>query len=109
MDIGSAVGRASGVSERQLLELATYRESDAFDDLEKLVIDFAVAISTTPTTVTDELRDELLRHMTRGQLAELATWVAWEHHRARLNRALGIREMGFSDGAVCALPEHRSA
>jgi alkylhydroperoxidase family enzyme len=106
MDIGSAVGRASGVTDRQLLELGSYKESDAFDDLERLVIDFAVAMSTTPTTVTDALRDELLRHFTRGQLAELASAVAWEHHRARLNRALGVREMGFSDGAVCVLPEH---
>jgi alkylhydroperoxidase family enzyme len=96
------------VSERQLNELATYKESDAFDDREKLVIDLAVAMSTTPTTVTDELRSELLRHFTRGQLAELASAVAWEHHRARLNRALGVREMGFSDGAVCVLPERRA-
>ena len=34
--------------------------------------------------------------------------IAWENHRARTNRALGVREVGFSDGAFCALPEHRS-
>lgn len=93
------------MTERQLLELSNHRESDAFDEPEKLVIDLAVAMSTTPTSVTDELRAELLRHLSRGQLAELASAVAWEHHRARLNRALGVREMGFSDGAVCVLPE----
>jgi alkylhydroperoxidase family enzyme len=99
------VSRALGTSDRKLTELGRYKESDAYDDLERLVLDLAVAMSTTPTNVTDELRDALLRHFTRGQLAELASAVAWENHRARMNRALGVREMGFSDGAVCVLPE----
>jgi hypothetical protein len=33
--------------------------------------------------------------------------VAWENHRARLNRALGVREAGFSDGAYCVVAEPR--
>jgi alkylhydroperoxidase family enzyme len=64
-------------------------------------------MSSTPADVPDELRHELLRHFTKGQLAELTAAIAWENHRARLNRALGVRAAGFSDGAFCVLPEHR--
>ena len=98
-----------GITERELTELPRYRESDAFDDTDRLVLDLAVAMSSTPAEVPDELREALLRVFTRGQLVEIAAVVAWENHRARLNRALGVRPAGFSDGAVCALPEHHAA
>lgn len=31
--------------------------------------------------------------------------IAWEHHRARLNRALGVRAMSLAEGGFCVLPE----
>lgn len=105
MDIGSAVGGAVGVTERQLRELGRYRESDAFDPDERLVIELAEAMTATPAEVGQDLRSRVLERFTRGQVAELAAAIAWENHRARLNRALDVRPMGFSDGAVCVLPE----
>ena len=104
--IGSAVSRASGVAEEELGALQKYADSDLFSELDKLVLDLAVAMTATPAEVTDELRDALLRHLTPGQSAELAATIAWENHRARLNRALGVRAAGFSDGAFCAVPEY---
>lgn len=109
LDIGAALGHAEGLSEQQLLDLPRYRESDAYDDVEKLVIEFAEAMSRTPAIVPDELRTALLQHFTRGQLAEIAAEVAWEHQRARLNQALGVRPAGFADGAVCLIPERPAA
>jgi len=94
-----------GVTEDELADLARYETSDRFSATDKLVLDLAVAMSSTPAEVSDELRTELLRHFTKGQLAEIAATIAWENHRARLNRALGVRPAGFSDGAYCVLPE----
>ena len=71
------------------------------------MLDLAVAMSSTPAEVSDELRAELLRRFSKGQLMELVSAIAWENHRARANKALGVRPAGFSDGAFCALPEHR--
>ena len=45
-----------------------------------------------------------LKALDDAQLTELAAVIAWENHRARLNRALGVRAVGFSDGAYCVLP-----
>jgi alkylhydroperoxidase family enzyme len=93
------------IPDEDLLALPEYRTSDRFTPVEKLAIELAESMTRTPADVPDRLRDELLQHLTRGQLAELASSIAWENHRARLNRALGVREAGFSDGAVCVLPE----
>ena len=97
-----------GVSEEDLADLHRYRTSDRFNEADKLVLDLTVAMCSTPAEVPDELRVELLRHFSKGQLAEIASTIAWENHRARINRALGVRPAGFSDGAFCALPERRS-
>jgi alkylhydroperoxidase family enzyme len=105
MDIGSAVGRGLGITDEDLLALRSYRESDRFSPMEKAAIELAEAMTRTPADISDELRARLLQHMSRGQLTELASLIAWENHRARLNRAFGVRAMGFSGGQACVLPE----
>ena len=94
-----------GVTEEELATLSRYETSDRFSDIDKLVLDLAVAMCSTPADVPDALRTALLEHFTAGQLTEIAATIAWENHRARLNRALGVRPAGFSDGAYCVLPE----
>ena len=105
LDIGSALARATGITEAQLRDLPKFRDSDAFDAREKLVLELAEAMSGTPVNVPDELRDRLLERISPAQLAELAATVAWENNRGRLNLALGVRPCGFSEGAACALAE----
>ena len=94
-----------GITEAEMAAVPRYRESDLFSEVDRLVLDLTVAMSSTPADVPDALREQLLGHMTRGQLTELAAMVAWENHRARLNRALGVRAAGFSDGAFCVVPQ----
>ena len=96
-----------GVADEDLADLGRYQTSDRFSVADKLVLDLAVAMTSTPADVPVALREQLLRHFTKGQLAEIASAIAWENHRARLNKALGVRAAGFSDGAYCVLPEHR--
>jgi len=95
-----------GVTDTELAALSNYRESPLFSPLDKLVLELTVAMCGTPAEIPDRLRDSLLEHLTPAQLTELAATVAWENHRARLNRALGARAAGFSDGSYCVLP-HR--
>lgn len=98
------MSRATGIDEESLADLGRWRESDRFTELDRLGLELADAMCATPAEVTDDLRHRLLEHFTPGQLAELASAIAWENHRARLNRALDVREVGFSDGAFCVLP-----
>jgi AhpD family alkylhydroperoxidase len=107
MDFGSRVAREHGVPEEQLRELPTYRDSEAFTELEKLVLDYATAMSRTPAEVDDELVAKLGEHFDDAQLVELTNAIAIENLRARFNHALGLDPQGFSDGAFCVIPEGR--
>jgi AhpD family alkylhydroperoxidase len=108
IDFGSMLSRGGGITEAQLRDLPRYGDSDAFSDVEKLVLDYAVAMSRTPVEVPDDLFTRLREHFDEPQLVELTTAVALENYRARFNHALGIGSQDFSEGAFCAVPE-RSA
>ncbi|GAD84038.1 carboxymuconolactone decarboxylase family protein [Nocardia asteroides] len=105
LDIGSALAATSGLSEQQITDLPRYRTSTAYTELERLVIAFAEAMTSTPAVDLDEVREELLTHLSKAQLTELAAGIAWENQRARLNQGLGVQPTGMSDGMACALPE----
>jgi len=99
------VGRESGVTEAQLVALPSYRESDAFDEREKLVLDLAVAMTRAPADVPRGLVESLGKYFDETQLVELAAAIAWENYRSRFNRAFDVQAVGYSEGAACALPE----
>jgi alkylhydroperoxidase family enzyme len=91
-----------------MVALPHYRTSDRFSELEKLVLDYAAAISGTPVSVSDELFAKLREHLDDAQLVELTNVIAIENMRGRFNLALGIGAAGFSEGIVCVVPEPAS-
>lgn len=109
IDIASSVARKSGLRDAQLLALAHYRESDEFSELEKLVLDYTVAITRTPVEVSDELFASLREHFDERQIVELTSAIAIENLHARFNAALDIGSAGFTEGMVCAIPETNGA
>ncbi|WP_280300839.1 carboxymuconolactone decarboxylase family protein [Nocardia neocaledoniensis] len=109
LDIGSALAHTSGLTREQITDLGRYRTSDAYSELEKAVLAFAEAMTVTPAVELEELRTELLTHLSKAQLMELAATIAWENQRARLNQGLGVRPTGMADGLTCAMPEPRRA
>jgi 4-carboxymuconolactone decarboxylase len=98
------VSRKLGVTEQQLLDLADFETSLAFNELERLVLRFAVAMTRTPVEVGDELFAALQKRFSPRQMVELTSAIAWENYRARFDHAFGIESEGFSEGAVCAVP-----
>jgi alkylhydroperoxidase family enzyme len=104
-DIASSIARKAGITEAQLLALPRYRESGEFSELERLVLDYTVAISRTPATVPDELFAAMREHFDERQMVELTNVIAIENMRARFNTAFDMTPAGFSEGMVCAAPE----
>ncbi|WP_040599213.1 carboxymuconolactone decarboxylase family protein [Patulibacter medicamentivorans] len=105
MDIGSFLARTHhGVPEEQIRDLVRHRESPAFDERERLVLDYAAAMSRTPAVVDDELFAALRERFDERQVVHLTSAIAWEQYRARFNAALEIPPDGFSTGTVCAIP-----
>jgi 4-carboxymuconolactone decarboxylase len=105
IDIGSQIARRAGIGEGQLLALPHYRDSEQFDEREKLVLDYAVGMSSTPVAVSDELFARLQATFDEAQIVELTNVIALENLRGRFNLALGIGSAGFSEGMVCAVPD----
>src|SRR3954452_25269526 len=103
IDIGGYLADRHGVPAEQIREIADHRDSGAFGDLERLVLDFAEGMSSTPVAVADELVEQLREHLDPGQLVELTSVIALENYRARFNWALGIGTQGFAS-ETCALP-----
>lgn len=95
-----------GVGAQQVLDLPHYRTSSAFNESERLVIDLAVEMAKTPAEIPDDLIAQLRARFDEPQLIELAATIAWENFLARFNRVFRVESSGFSEGAVCALPEH---
>jgi alkylhydroperoxidase family enzyme len=104
IDLGSQVSRTWGLTDEELLALPTYRTSPLFDDLDRLVMDYAVGMCRTPADVPESLVADLRRHLSDLQLVELTHLIAIENHRGRFNHALGVGAAGFSEGMVCAVP-----
>jgi alkylhydroperoxidase family enzyme len=72
--------------------------------VEKLVLEYADAMTSTPVEVPDALFARLAERFSQPALVELTSAIAWENYRARFNHAFGIEGENFSAGAVCALP-----
>lgn len=105
IDIGTALGRKSGVTEEQLRDFHSYKESVAFSRVEKLVLEYAEAMTMTPVEISDELFASLREHFDDAEIVDLTMAIAIENLRARFNHALEIPVAGFSEGAYCPLPE----
>ena len=109
IDIGSQLSRLSGLTDEELLALPCYEDSPLFTYREKLVLDYAVGVSSTPVDVSDELFAALKEQFTDAQIVELTHLIAMENMRGRFNHALDIGSAGFSEGMVCAVPASTTA
>jgi alkylhydroperoxidase family enzyme len=87
------------------MDLPGFESSAHFTEAEKNVLRLTVALTRTPTEVSDELFAALRRDFSERQLVELTAAVTWENYRARFNRAFRVEAEGFSHGKFCPLPE----
>jgi AhpD family alkylhydroperoxidase len=108
IDIGSALGRKAGVTEQQLRDFHVYRDSSAFSDDEKLVMEYAEEMTRENVTVPDELVERLRRRFSEAEIVDLTFAIAIENLRARFNNALDIPVAGFSGGEFCPMPARQA-
>ena len=74
--MGSQISRRWGLSDEELLALPNYRSSELFSELDKLVLDYAEAMSRTPVEVSESLFIKLRQHLDDVQLVELTHHIA---------------------------------
>jgi len=109
LDFGSWLAQRAGAPEEKLRELSRWRESDRFDDRERLVLEYTDAMTRTPVEVPDELFARLREHFDARQIVELTMAIALENLYSRFSWAMGIEGAGFSEGMYCVVPEGSGA
>lgn len=102
LDFGYYTAHTAGLDESKAREVPRWRESAVFSRLERDVMAYAEAMSTTPLTVTDDMVAGLVDRLGPAAVVELTEMVAVENQRSRFNAAAGLTSQGFS--AICALP-----
>jgi AhpD family alkylhydroperoxidase len=107
VDLSSQICRNRGFTDEELLALPRYRSSDLFDEREKAVLDYTVAVMRTPVEMTDELFARIKEHFSDEQIVEITALLTVVNLN-RFNVAFGIGSAGFSDGMVCVLPDRPS-
>ena len=99
MDINSVRVTEIAGGEDKLAELAGWRESRAFSELERVALEYAERITYTDQKVDDALFERVKRHFSEAQIVELTAAIALENFRSKFNPTLGIEAQGF-----CLLP-----
>ncbi len=84
--------------------LPEFKGSALFSETERLVLEYADAMTRTPVEVPDALFAKLREKFTDAQLVELTATLAWENYRARFDHAFGVEAEGFTQGSHCAMP-----
>jgi AhpD family alkylhydroperoxidase len=104
VDINSAtLAKRSGSTEK-LEKLSRWRESDLFDDKEKVVLEYSEAITYSDRQVTDELMARLNNFFDEDGIVELTGLIAFQNLTSKFNSALDVPSQGF-----CKIPDKYSA
>jgi alkylhydroperoxidase family enzyme len=86
----------TGIDPRKVRDVPRWRDSDVYDEQERLVLEYAEATTSTPVMLDDDLVRRLHASFTDEQIVELACWVALENYRSRINAGLGLESQGYS-------------
>ncbi|SFS93228.1 carboxymuconolactone decarboxylase family protein [Saccharopolyspora flava] len=104
VDFGVMLQRNEGLDVERLKHIDDYRDSEAYSELEKLVLAYADAMTEQPMQVTDEQVAELDRRLGHKGMVELTHMISVENQRTRFNHALGLTAQGFTSGEACKVP-----
>lgn len=102
VDYGFYLGHQEGVEPAKVMDVSRWRDSTAYDETERLVLEYAESASATPAAVDPQVVEQLTDRLGEKAMVELAAWVALEHFRSRFNAGLGLRSQGFAES--CAVP-----
>ncbi|WP_030675023.1 carboxymuconolactone decarboxylase family protein [Streptomyces sp. NRRL B-1347] len=102
LDVGYFHARNADLDLVKASQVPRWRESDVFTPLERDVMEYAEAMTSTPLTVTDELYAGLLDRLGAAAMVELTAFIAFINLATRANVANGVESQGFS--SACEIP-----
>lgn len=100
VDLNSATLIKRGASMAKVEALERWRESELFDERERVALDYAEAMTDSNQGVDDETCDRLKRHFNDDAIIELTALIAFQNMSSKFNSALAVPPQGF-----CQLPK----
>jgi AhpD family alkylhydroperoxidase len=100
IDINSAVLAKRTGSMNKVEALERWQESELFDNKERVVLEYAEAVTYTGRQVDDDLTQRLYEYFNEDEIVELTGLVAFQNLSSKFNSALNLPAQGF-----CRLPE----
>jgi len=102
------VGRKNKLS-RDEIAMIVSGGFDGFSEAERVALQLADVMTSTPANISDEFYSELRRYFSEDQLVEMAANVAQENYRARWNRVFDLKSQGFYHVPNTAPVERKTA
>ena len=103
VDINSATLAKRSGSMEKVEKLAKWKESDLFDEKEKVVLEYSEAVTYSDQQVTDQLIERLKSFFDDDAIVELTGLIAFQNMSSKFNSALDVPPQGF-----CKLPDEYS-
>lgn len=103
VDINSATLAKRSGSMEKVEKLAQWKESDLFDEKERVVLEYTEAVTYSDQQVTDELIVRLKDFFNDDGIVELTGLIAFQNLSSKFNSALDVPPQGF-----CELPQSPS-
>ena len=99
VDLNTATLIGCGIALQKAQALHTWRESDLFDESERVALDYAEAMTLCERQVDDELMERARDHFDEQMTMELTALIAFQNMSSKFNSALDVPSQGF-----CELP-----
>jgi len=100
VDINSATLAKRSGSMEKVDKLAQWKDSELFDEKEKVVLEYTEAVTYTDQQVTDELVNRLKNFFDDDGVVELTGLIAFQNLSSKFNSALDVPAQGF-----CKIPD----
>jgi AhpD family alkylhydroperoxidase len=100
IDINSAVLAKRTGSMNKVEALEKWQESELLDNKEKVVLEYAEAMTYTDRQADDDLTQRLYQYFNEDEIVELTGLIAFQNLSSKFNSALDLPAQGF-----CRLPE----
>jgi len=99
VDINSATLVKRGVPEAKIEALWEWQESQLFDPVERVALEYAEAVTHSELYVDDKLMARVKQHFDDDAVVELTGLIAFQNLSSKFNAALDVAPQGF-----CRLP-----
>ncbi len=99
VDINASILLKRSGSMEKVTALENWKESDQFDDREKVVLEYTEAITYSDRQVSEDLMTRVRQFFNEDEVVELTGLIAFQNLSSKFNSALDVPPQGF-----CQIP-----